>query len=45
MILTLSYNLLQQIARTKSTTRKTTAGKSPCHQLAPREPRPEPTEE
>jgi hypothetical protein len=32
------------MARTKRTTRKSTGGKAPRHQLAPREPRPEPTE-
>jgi hypothetical protein len=33
------------MARTKSTARKSTGGRVPRHQLAPREPRPEPTAE
>jgi hypothetical protein len=45
MTLTLSYNLLLQMARTKTTARKSTEGRAPHHPLAPREPRPEPTEE
>jgi hypothetical protein len=32
------------MARTKRTARKSTGGTAPRHQLAPREPRPEPTE-
>jgi transposase-like protein len=32
------------MARTKRTARKSTGGRIPRHQLAPREPRPEPTE-
>jgi hypothetical protein len=32
------------MARTKRTARKSTGGRVPWHQLAPREPRPEPTE-
>jgi hypothetical protein len=44
MILTFSRILLLQMARTKRTTRKSTGGRAPRHQLAPREPRPEPTE-
>jgi hypothetical protein len=32
------------MARTKRTTRKSTGGRVPRHQLAPREPCPEPTE-
>jgi hypothetical protein len=32
------------MARTKRTARKSTGGRESCHQLAPREPRPEPTE-
>jgi hypothetical protein len=32
------------MARTKRTARKSTRGRAPRHQLAPREPRPEPTE-
>jgi hypothetical protein len=45
MILTLSYPLFLQMSRTKSTARKSTRGRAPHHQLAPREPRPEPTKE
>jgi hypothetical protein len=45
MILTLSYNLLLQMAHTKTTARKSTGGRAPRHPLAPREPRPKPTEE
>jgi hypothetical protein len=30
------------MARTRTTTRKSTGGRVPQHQLAPREPRPEP---
>jgi hypothetical protein len=45
MILTLSHNLLLQMARTKTTARKSTGGRSPRHLLAPREPSPEPMEE
>ena len=33
------------MARTKLTARKSTRGRAPCRCLAPREPRPEPTEE
>jgi hypothetical protein len=33
------------MARTKRTARKSTRGRVPRHQLAPREPRPEPTME
>jgi hypothetical protein len=33
------------MARTKSTARKSTGGRAPRRQLAPREPRPEPTVE
>jgi hypothetical protein len=32
------------MARIKRTARKSTGGRAPQHQLAPREPRPEPTE-
>jgi hypothetical protein len=32
------------MARTKRTARKSAGGRAPRHQLAPREPRPEPTE-
>jgi hypothetical protein len=32
------------MARTKRTARKSMGGRAPRHQLAPREPRPEPTE-
>jgi hypothetical protein len=32
------------MARTKRTARKSTGGRAPHHQLAPREPRPKPTE-
>jgi hypothetical protein len=32
------------MARTKRTARKSTGGRAPHHQLAPHEPRPEPTE-
>jgi hypothetical protein len=45
MILTLSYTVFLQMARTRTTTRKSTGGRAPHHQLAPREPCPEPTEE
>jgi hypothetical protein len=44
MILTFSRILLLQMAHTKRTARKSTGGRAPHHQLAPREPRPEPTE-
>ena len=44
MILPLRCNLLLQMARTKHTARKSAGGRAPRHQLAPREPRPEPTE-
>ena len=44
MILPLSCNFLLQMARTKHTARKSVEGRAPRHQLAPREPRPEPTE-
>jgi hypothetical protein len=37
--------MLLQMARTKKTARKSTGGRVPHHQLAPREPRPEPTVE
>jgi hypothetical protein len=33
------------MARTRTTTRKSIGGRVPQHQLAPREPRPEPTVE
>jgi hypothetical protein len=33
------------MARTRTTVHKSTGGKAPRHQLAPREPRLEPTEE
>jgi hypothetical protein len=33
------------MARTRTTARKSTRGKAPQHQLAPREPRPKPTKE
>jgi hypothetical protein len=33
------------MAYTKTTARKSTEGRAPRHPLAPREPRPEPTEE
>ena len=45
MILPLHCNFLLQMARTKCTARKSAGGRAPRHQLAPREPRPEPTEE
>ena len=45
MILPLRCNFLLQMARMKRTTRKSARGRAPRHQLAPREPRPEPTEE
>jgi hypothetical protein len=45
MILTLSCNLLLQMARTKTTTRKSTEGRAPHHRLAPHEPHPKPTVE
>jgi hypothetical protein len=45
MILTLSYNLLLQMACTKTTALKSTGGRAPRDLLAPREPRPEPMEE
>jgi hypothetical protein len=32
------------MAHTKRTAGKSTGGRVPCHQLAPHEPRPEPTE-
>ena len=44
MILPLCCNFLLQMARTKCTTRKSAGGRAPHHQLAPREPRPKPTE-
>ena len=45
MILPLRCNFLLQMACTKLTARKSTGGRVPHHRLAPREPRPEPTEE
>jgi hypothetical protein len=45
MILTLSYPLFLQMARTRTTAQKSTRGRVPHHQLAPREPYPEPTVE
>jgi hypothetical protein len=45
MILSLSFNLLLQMARIKTTALKFTGGRAPRHLLAPREPRPEPMEE
>ena len=45
MILPLRCNFLLQMACTKLTARKSTGGRAPHHQLAPREPHPEPTEE
>jgi hypothetical protein len=45
MILTLRYTLFLQMARTRTTARKSTEGRAPCHQLAPCEPCPEPTKE
>ena len=45
MILPLRCNFLLQMARTKRTARKSAGGRAPRHRLAPREPRPEPTEE
>ena len=45
MILPLRCNLLLQMAHMKRIARKSTGGRAPHHQLAPREPRPEPTEE
>jgi hypothetical protein len=33
------------MARTRTTAQKSTGGRGPRHQLAPREPRPEPTKE
>ena len=44
MILPLRCNFLLQMARTKRTARKSAGGRVPRHQLAPREPRPKPTE-
>ena len=44
MILPLRCNFLLQMTRTKLTTRKSAGGRAPRHRLAPREPRPEPTE-
>jgi hypothetical protein len=44
MILTLIYTLFPHMACIKSTARKSTGGRAPRHQLAPREPC-EPTEE
>ena len=44
MILPLRCNFLLQMARTKRTARKSAGGRAPRHRLAPREPRPEPTE-
>ena len=44
MILPLRCNFLLQMARTKLTARKSAGGRTPHHHLAPREPRPEPTE-
>ena len=44
MILPLRCNFLLQMARTKRTARKSAGGRAPRHHLAPREPRPEPTE-
>ena len=44
MILPLRCNFLLQMARPKRTARKSAKGRVPHHQLAPREPRPEPTE-
>ena len=44
MILPLCYNFLLQMAQTKRTARKSAGGRAPHHRLAPREPRPEPTE-
>ena len=45
MILPLCCNFLLQMARMKLTARKSTGGRAPRHRLAPREPRPKPTEE
>jgi hypothetical protein len=45
MILTLSCTLFTQMARMKSTARKSTGGRAPRRQLAPREPHPEPNME
>ena len=45
MILLLRCNFLLQMARTKLTAHKSARGRAPRHRLAPREPRPEPTEE
>ena len=45
MILPLCCNFLLQMARTKRTACKFAGGRAPHHQLAPHEPRPEPTEE
>ena len=45
MILPLCCNFLLQMARTKLTAHKSAGGRVPHHHLAPREPRPEPTEE
>ena len=44
MILPFRCNFLLQMARMKLTARKSTGGRAPHHRLAPREPRPEPTE-
>ena len=44
MILPLHCNFLLQMARTKRTAHKSAGGRAPRHQLAPREPRPKPTE-
>ena len=44
MILPLRCNFLLQMARTKRNARKSAGGRAPHHRLAPREPRPEPTE-
>ena len=45
MILPLCCNFLLQMAHMKCTARKSVGGRAPHHQLAPREPRPEPAEE
>ena len=45
MILPLRCNFLLQMAHTKLIAHKSAGGRAPHHRLAPREPRPEPTEE
>jgi hypothetical protein len=45
MILTLSYTLFYRWPARKGLLAKSTGGRAPQHQLAPHEPRPEPTME